>query len=155
MPFFTFSSVFHTLSDLLSNLTSFFLTLYSFFLWMTHFFIHLTIHSICCGKIFIQKIFIFSGKRYSNSKYHSFKIMLFYSFNKIIHFFEKVVYRTGLVQGGAGRRTGLSARRARRTKSRGYSRPTQTMADQSILKSAVLPASPMPLFRYINADLHN
>ena len=40
---------------------------------------------------------------------------------------------------------GLSARRARRTKSRGYSRPRQTMADQSILKSAVLPASPMPL----------
>ena len=51
------------------------------------------------------------------------------------------------MQGGAGRRTGLSARRARRTKSRGYSRPRQTMADQSILKSAVLPASPMPLFR--------
>ena len=51
------------------------------------------------------------------------------------------------MQGGAGRRTGLSARRARRTKSRGYSRPTQTMADQSILKSAVLPASPMPLFQ--------
>ena len=50
------------------------------------------------------------------------------------------------MQGGAGRRTGLSARRARRTKSRGYSRPTQTMADQSILKSAVLPASPMPLY---------
>ena len=49
------------------------------------------------------------------------------------------------MQGGAGRRTGLSARRARRTKSRGYSRPRQTMADQSILKSAVLPASPMPL----------
>ena len=55
MPFFTYSSVFHTLSDLLSNLTSFFLTLYSFFLWMTHFFIHSTIHSILCGKIFIQK----------------------------------------------------------------------------------------------------
>ena len=53
------------------------------------------------------------------------------------------------MQGGAGRRTGLSARRARRTKSRGYSRPRQTMADQSILKSAVLPASPMPLFVYI------
>ena len=50
------------------------------------------------------------------------------------------------MQGGAGRRTGLSARRARRTKSRGYSRPRQTMADQSILKSAVLPASLMPLF---------
>ena len=50
------------------------------------------------------------------------------------------------MQGGAGRRTGLSARRARRTKSRGYSRPRQTMADQSILISAVLPASPMPLF---------
>ena len=49
------------------------------------------------------------------------------------------------MQGGAGRRTSLSARRARRTKSRGYSRPRQTMADQSILKSAVLPASPMPL----------
>ena len=49
------------------------------------------------------------------------------------------------MQGGAGRRTGLSAQRARRTKSRGYSRPRQTMADQSILKSAVLPASPMPL----------
>ena len=27
-----------------------------------------------------------------------------------------------------------------------YSRPRQTMADQSILISAVLPASPMPLF---------
>ena len=52
------------------------------------------------------------------------------------------------MQGGAGRRTGLSARRARRTKSRVYSRPRQTMADQSILKSAVLPASPMPLFHY-------
>ena len=50
------------------------------------------------------------------------------------------------MQGGAGRHTGLSARRARRTKSRGYSRPRQTMAGQSILKSAVLPASPMPLF---------
>ena len=49
------------------------------------------------------------------------------------------------MQGGAGRRTGLSARRARRTKSRGYSRPRQTMEDQSILKSAVLRASLMPL----------
>ena len=36
-----------------------------------------------------QNIHFFSGKRYSNSKYHSFKIMLFYSFKKIIHFFEK------------------------------------------------------------------
>ena len=49
------------------------------------------------------------------------------------------------MQGGAGRRTGLSARRAQRTKSRGYNRPRQTVADQSILKYAVLPASPMPL----------
>merc|ERR1711990_972565 len=52
----------------------------------------------------------------------------------------------GGMRGGAGRHNGLSARRARRTKSRGYSRPKQTMADQSILKSAVLPASPMPLY---------
>ena len=90
MPFFTFSSVFHTLSDLLSNLTSFFLTLYSFFLWMTHFF-----HSFNNSFNFLwqnihsKKYSFFSGKRYSNSKYHSFKIMLFYSFKKIIHFFEK------------------------------------------------------------------
>ena len=62
------------------------------------------------------------------------------------------------MQRGAGQPTGLSARRARRTKSRGLylqqllsnadqSRPRQTVADQSILRSAVLPASPMPLFK--------
>ena len=42
------------------------------------------------AKYSFKQIFIFSGRRYSNSRYHSFKIMLFYSFKKIIHFFEKL-----------------------------------------------------------------
>ena len=37
------------------------------------------------------------------------------------------------MQGGAGGRTGLSGRRGGRTKSRDYSRPRQTIADQGRL----------------------
>ena len=75
-----------------------------------------------------------------------------------------------------GRRTGLSAKygvkrlasmadysRPRQTKTdQGrlyqtktkayYSRPTQTIAEQSILTFAVLPASPMPLFKDIRLE---
>ena len=46
-----------------------------------------------------KKYSFFSGKRYSNSKYHSFKIMLFYSFKKIIHFFEKSRIEQGYLVG--------------------------------------------------------
>jgi len=57
---------------------------------MTHFF-HLFNNSFIFlwQNIHSTKYSFFSGKRYSNSKYHSFKTMLFYSFKKIIHFFEK------------------------------------------------------------------
>ena len=42
-----------------------------------------------------KKYSFFSGKCYSYSKYHSFKRMLFCSFKKIIHFFEKLRIEQG------------------------------------------------------------
>ena len=59
---------------------------------MTHFF-----HSFNNSFNFLwqnihsKKYSFFSGKRYSNSKYHSFKIMLLYSFKNIFIFLKSCV----------------------------------------------------------------
>ena len=96
MPFFTFSSVFHTLLDLFQTWRLFLNIIFIFSYEWSIFFIHSTIHSICCGKIFIQKNILFFREALFKFKISFIQNNAVLFIQKIYSFFWKVAYRTGL-----------------------------------------------------------